>query len=202
MKICPNCSYQNDDSSLFCANCGKKLEELQQNNIDDSKSENSELTQEIGNGPFVGELVADDFVENSNQTVYNDLSTNSNQTVYNDLNTNSNQTVYNDLSTNSNQTVQNTLNTNPVQTIYNDLNSNVNQPPYGNGSQINNVQPQQPYFNNTQQVQGGVQGANTYNNMYSDKKINATPYVIWAIADLVCCCLPLGIAALIFAMQI
>jgi uncharacterized membrane protein YvbJ len=114
-------------------------------------------------------------------------------------------------------------NANDSQNMYangNQMNNNANmynQPQY----QQNGAQPQyqngaqQQYQNGAQQqYQNGVQpqyqagqwsqagnayGQNTYNN---SNNINATPFIVWSALNLIFCCIPLGIASLIFSLQI
>lgn len=45
----------------------------------------------------------------------------------------------------------------------------------------------------------------TYNQTYTTEavkpKVNSTPFLVWSIINLVCCCMPLGIAGLVFAIK-
>ena len=37
VKICPNCGKENKDTSKFCENCGQKFEDINKNELSDSK---------------------------------------------------------------------------------------------------------------------------------------------------------------------
>jgi hypothetical protein len=99
-------------------------------------------------------------------------------------------------------------------TMYNDLRPVNNAPNPYNGQQYpqNGTQPQyqagQGAYQNGGNYGGAYQGGgsyggNTYNNANNNQNsVNATPYIVWSIINLVCCCMPLGIAGLIFAIQI
>lgn len=51
---------------------------------------------------------------------------------------------------------------------------------------------------------GQAGNSNPYGNTYQDpnEMINTTPYLVFAILSTICCCIPLGIPAIVFASKI
>jgi len=60
MKTCPNCEHENDESNLFCAKCGTKLEDSAQ---DESVEKQDEQIEEE---PVITQLTPTPFAQNEN----------------------------------------------------------------------------------------------------------------------------------------
>lgn len=57
MKTCPDCGHENDDSHLFCAKCGRKLDDTEQTESSDKQEEKIEeepvLSQSMPTQPLI-----------------------------------------------------------------------------------------------------------------------------------------------------
>jgi hypothetical protein len=76
-------------------------------------------------------------------------------------------------------------------------NDTVQPPTYGNANVDNSSDGsnQNTYVRPDRGVASSAQGGKT-------QWFNSTPYLVWSIVNTVCCCLPLGIAGIIFAIKI
>ena len=81
---------------------------------------------------------------------------------------------------------------------------------YGSSAGNDSMNYQQPYGTNYQQSNGmNYQQSNGMNYQQTNgqqggtgKPINGTPYLVFSILTTLCCCLPLGIAAIVFSSKI
>jgi DNA mismatch repair ATPase MutL len=97
---------------------------------------------------------------------------------------------------------------------YQQNNGSFGQKPQNSGSYQQNSTVQPPNYGSINVNNSGVgSNQNTYvrpnrgvsSSAQQGKKtqwINSTPYLIWSIVNTVCCCLPLGIAGIVFAIKI
>lgn len=69
-------------------------------------------------------------------------------------------------------------------------------------------QPDNGYYNQAGNNQSGyynqADGYNQYGGAYHNpgEAINSTPYLVFAILSTICCCIPLGVPAIVFASKI
>lgn len=67
---------------------------------------------------------------------------------------------------------------------------------------------QQQYPVNVSPVSSNANGTNSNGQFYSNGQstaqkpvVNTTPFLIWAIVNTICCCLPLGVVGIIYASK-